>query len=67
MSPLEQLAHDVICIIKYGSPGGSTNSAEVKRVAEYLKPHVRTAPPAPPALHVALPAPTPKLPTIRLP
>lgn len=66
MSPLEQLAHDVICIIKYGSPGGSTNSAEVKRVAEYLKPHVRTAP-APPALRVALPTPAPKLPTIRLP
>lgn len=63
MSPLEQLAHDVICIIKYGSPGGSTSNAEVKRVAEYLKPHVRTA--APPALRVSIPAP--KLPTIRLP
>ena len=36
MTPLERIAHDVICIVKYGSPSGSVNSADLKRVAEYL-------------------------------
>ena len=36
MTPLEAVAHDIICICKYGSTGGSANTAEVKRVANYL-------------------------------
>lgn len=36
MSPLERIAHDIICIVKYGSPGGSATSGEIARVTKYL-------------------------------
>jgi hypothetical protein len=69
MTPLERIAHDVICIVKYGSPGGSANTADVKRVAEYLD-RMRPLPEQP---KIAIPKPAvaapPKvvLPAIRLP
>lgn len=36
MTPLELIAHDIICTVKYGSTGGSANNADVKKVADYL-------------------------------
>ena len=36
MTPLEFVAHDIICICKYGSPGGSVSATELKRVTDYL-------------------------------
>lgn len=36
MNPLERVAHDIICIVKYNSTGGTASAAEVKRVADYL-------------------------------
>lgn len=76
MTPLERIAHDVICIVKYGSPSGSANTADVRRVAEYLD-RVRPLPEQPKALpKIAIPKPAvvapkitigPVLPTIQLP
>lgn len=73
MTPLERIAHDVICIVKYGKTGGSANSTDVKRVAEYLD-RMRPLPEQPKTLpKIAIPKPAvvqqPKivLPTIRLP
>lgn len=67
MTPVERIAHDIICIVKYGSPGGSAPSADVKRVADYLMrnpvpPAVRAKTPALPEVKVALPAIKVKLP-----
>lgn len=53
MTPLERIAHDIICICKYGSPGGSASATELKRVVDYLdrvrplpeQPRVTVAPP----------------------
>lgn len=36
MSPLERIAHDIICIVKFGSPGGTASATDVKNVAAYL-------------------------------
>ena len=33
----EQQAHDIICIIRYGSTGGSVRNDELRRVASYLR------------------------------
>lgn len=33
----EQQAHDIICMIRYGSPGGSVRNDEVRKVADYLR------------------------------
>lgn len=75
MTPLELVAHDIICICKYGSPGGSVSTTELRRVTEYLTrlgklpeqpapaPRVRLAPPA---VTVVTP-PKIALPTIKLP
>lgn len=69
MTPLERIAHDVICIVKYGKTGGSANATDVKRVAEYLD---RMRPlPEQPKIAIQKPAvvepPKIVLPTIRLP
>ena len=54
MTPLELIAHDIICICKYGSPGGSASATEIKRVVEYLD-RVRVLPEQPkPAPRVVL-------------
>lgn len=77
MTPLELIAHDIICIVKYGRPGGSANSIDVKRVAEYLD-RVRPLPEQPKSLpKIAIPKPAvaappkisigPVLPSIKLP
>lgn len=33
----ERKAHDAICIFKYGAVGGSVATADVRRVADYLR------------------------------
>ena len=53
MTPIERIAHDVICIVKYGSPGGSAPTADVKRVAEYLQRTGLAKPKAPPPILIA--------------
>ena len=37
MTPAERMAHDIICIVKYGSPGGSAPTSDVKRVVDYME------------------------------
>lgn len=37
MTPAERIAHDIICIVKYGSPGGSAPTSDVKRVVDYME------------------------------
>lgn len=37
MTPIERMAHDIICIVKYGSPGGSAPTSDVKRVVDYME------------------------------
>ena len=37
MTPIERIAHDIICIVKYGSPGGSAPTSDVKRVVDYME------------------------------
>lgn len=52
MTPLERVAHDIICIVKYNSTGGSVSTAELKRVTDYLGRIGQLPLPTP---HVALP------------
>lgn len=60
MTPLELIAHDIICIIRYGGTGGSANSQDVKKVADYLGriPALRPVP----QVRVVLPKPKVTLP-----
>ena len=37
MTPAERMAHDIICIVKYGSTGGSAPTSDVKRVVDYME------------------------------
>ena len=37
MTREEKIAHDIVCIIKYGSPGGSATTNELKRTLDYLQ------------------------------
>lgn len=55
MSRNERIAHDIVCVAKYGSPGGTAYAEEVKRMQRYLEragilqrpaPTIRVAPPA---------------------
>ena len=74
MDPHEQRAHDIICMIRYGSPGGSVRTDEVRKVADYLRggpkrpaapmvPRV-TVPVVPPVAPVVPPPPRiPQVPT----
>ena len=66
MTPLERQAHDIICIVKYGSPGGSASKSEIKAVADYLQ---RQQPRPAPAVVPTLTPPAVKLqlPTIKIP
>jgi hypothetical protein len=36
MTPLEFIAHDIICIVKFNAVGGTATRNEIKRVTEYL-------------------------------
>jgi hypothetical protein len=61
----ERIAHDLICIIKYGSIGGSVNANEMSRVVDYME---RTGLLQRELPTVKMPAPSgPKLPVIKLP
>lgn len=33
----EQQAHDIICMIRYGSPGGTVRNEELRKIADYLR------------------------------
>lgn len=37
MDPHERQAHDIICMIRYGSPGGSVRNDELRKIADYLR------------------------------
>lgn len=37
MDAVNRIAHDLICIIKYNSPGGTVTANELKRVTEYME------------------------------
>ena len=69
MTSLERIAHAVICIVKYGSPGGTVSDGDLRRVTEYLGRVFHL--PERPKMTAELPdlqLPTaPKPPTIRLP
>lgn len=56
MNPLERVAHDIICIVKYNSTGGTASAAEVKRVADYLG-RIGQLPAPTPRVAVSLPRP----------
>ena len=47
----ERKAHDIICIVKYGSPGGSATPKEVQRIGDIL----RGGPYRPPVVMIPLP------------
>lgn len=49
MTPLERIAHDIICICKYGSTGGSASAAELRLVTNYLR-KIGTLPSEPPCV-----------------
>lgn len=57
MTPLEFVAHDIICICKYGSVGGSASATELKRVIDYLRKigTLPSEPAPPPRVAVAIP------------
>ncbi len=61
MTPLERIAHDIICICKYGSPGGSASATEIKRVTDYLS-RLGSLPAATPRVVIAKPVPAVKVP-----
>ena len=50
MTPAERMAHDIICIVKYGSPGGSAPTTDVKRVVDYMERAGLVKPAMPPIL-----------------
>lgn len=71
MTRNERIAHDIVCVAKYGSPGGIVYAEEVKRMQRYLEASGLVERPAPaPAVRVAPPvvrvAPPPPI-TVRLP
>lgn len=57
----DRKAHDIICIIKYGSPGGGVRTEEVIKVGDILRGH-----PFKPVL-VIPPPPVVKPPVFKLP
>lgn len=67
MTPLERIAHDIICICKYGSTGGSASAAELRLVTNYLS-RLGQLPsePAPPP-RVVLVAPKVVVPQLKVP
>lgn len=71
----EQQAHDIICMIRYGSPGGSVRNDEIRKVADYLRggpkqrampvvPRIPGSNPPPPTMvRPQVPPNPPKIPT----
>ena len=37
MTDDERIAHDIVCVVKYGSPGGSVSGGDVSRVLSHLR------------------------------
>ena len=70
MKPNERIAHDLICIIKYGSIGGSVNANEISRLVDHMERTGLVQREAPavtmPTMSIKMAAPS-VLPTIRLP
>ena len=70
MTPAERMAHDIICIVKYGSPGGSAPTSDVKRVVDYMeraglvKPILTTNDPKTAPVICNMPRPAVKLPSL---
>lgn len=70
MKHSERIAHDLICIIKYGSIGGSVRVNEINKLVDYMERIglVQRAPGSnPPAPRVPKPAPPPNPPAITIP
>lgn len=72
----ERIAHDLICIIKYGSIGGDVSASEVSRLVNHMErtglvqrelPTVRIPGSNPPAPRGPKPAPPPNPPSITIP
>ena len=72
----ERIAHDLICIIKYGSIGGSVSANEMSRLVDYMErtglvqrevPVVHIPGSNPPAPRGPKPAPPPNPPAITIP
>lgn len=65
-SELHKLAMELICIVKYGSVGGTATNTELRLVKAHLAVHVPSLRPvvklAPPAVKLAPPAITIKVP-----
>lgn len=61
MDPFEQQAHDIICMIRYGSPGGNVRNEEMRRIANYLRGGPKVAIPVikPPVVVIPVIAPPP--------
>lgn len=70
MKSNERIAHDLICIIKYGSIGGSVNANEISRLVDHMERTglVKREVPAVkmPTMSIKMAVPS-ALPTIRLP
>lgn len=70
MTPIERMAHDIICIVKYGSPGGSAPTSDVKRVVDYMeraglvKPILTTHDPKTAPVICNMPRPAVRLPSL---
>lgn len=61
----DRKAHDVICLVKYGSVGGSVATSDMRRVGDYLRGGpVRPAVPAVPVLPRAVVPQLPRIPAI---
>jgi hypothetical protein len=74
----ERKAHDILCIIKYGSIGGQARKEDIERVGDILRGHslkskvlVPKVPvahdPKTPPVSISMPNITVRLPTIKLP
>lgn len=62
----EEQAYGVICLIKYGSFGGTVDAKLIRRVGDYLRGH-SLKPSLPPLPPPPLPLPLPPLPKVQLP
>lgn len=62
MTSNERIAHDILCVAKYGSPGGVVYDEELKRMRRYLEnAGILQAPVRAPVVRIAPPVPTLKV------
>lgn len=67
MTNSERIAHDILCVAKYGAMGGQVYDSELKRMVEHLERTGLVKRPTPrvvPTLRISVPAAAP---VIRLP